>query len=169
MHASVKQMQDRIKDQALQEQDSLILNSLKMNYYKRVYDIQARPPNVDLLNFRNFRSERSVLAKLRISAHNLTIEKGRHNNISRLNKTCPVCSMSSVENEDHCLLECIAYRQLREDFFRKLNGIGINIINTNCARASSNWYCLSNSKNATVIKMIVKYMRILFETRESLL
>ena len=27
MHASVKQMQDRIKDQALQEQDSLILNS----------------------------------------------------------------------------------------------------------------------------------------------
>ena len=56
-------------------------------------------------------------------------------------------SMGSVENEDHFLLECTVYRQLREDFFRKLNGIGINIINTNCASASSNWYCLLNSKN----------------------
>ena len=86
MHASVKQMQDRIKDQALHEQDSLILNSSKMDYYKRVYDIQARAPHVDLINFR---SERSVLAKFRISAHNLAREKGRHNNISRLNRTCP--------------------------------------------------------------------------------
>ena len=109
------------------------------------------------------------MAKLRISAHNLAIEKGRYNNISRLNATCPVCSMGSVENEDHFLLECTAYRQLREDFFRKLNGIGINTINTNCASASSNWYCLLNSKNVTVIKMIVKYARSLFKTRKSLL
>ena len=105
--------------------------------------IQARAPYVDLINCR---SKRFVLAKLRISAHNLAIEKGRHNNISRLNRTCPICSMGSVENEDHFLLECTAYRQLREDFFRKLNGIEINIINTNCARASSNWYYLLNSK-----------------------
>ena len=166
MHASVKQMQDLIKDQALQEQDSLILNRSKMDYYKRVYDIQARAPYVDLIHFR---TERSVLAKLRTSAHNLVIEKGSHNNISRLNRTWPVCSMGPVENEDHFLLECTAYRQLREDFILKLNGIGINIINTNSARASSNWYCFLNSKNAAVIKLIVKYMRSLFETRESLL
>ena len=38
--------------------------------------------------------------------------------------------MGSVENEDHFLLECNAYRQLHEGFFQKLNGIGINIINT---------------------------------------
>ena len=123
MHASVKQMLDRIKDQALQEQDSLILNSSIMNYYKRVYDIQARAPFVAVINFR---SERSVLAKFRMSSHTLAIEKGRPNNISKLNRTCPVFSMGSVENEDHFLLECTAYRQLREDFYRKLNGIGIN-------------------------------------------
>ena len=56
----------------------------------------------------NFRSERSVLAKLRISAHNLATEQGRHNNISRLNRTCPVCSMGAVENDVHFLLECTA-------------------------------------------------------------
>ena len=61
------------------------------------------------------------------------------------------------------------HRQLREDFFRKLNGTGISIINTNSARAAGNWYCLLNSKNITVIKMIVNYTRSLFETRESLL
>ena len=108
-----------------------------------MYDVQERASYVDLINCR---SERSVLAKIRISAHNLAIEKGRHNNISILNRTVPVCSMGSVENKDHFLLECTTYRLIREDFFLKLNGIGINIINANCSRASSNWYCLVNSK-----------------------
>ena len=47
-HASFKQMQDCIKDQGLQEQDSLILNSSKMDYYKRVCDLQAHYKNMPI-------------------------------------------------------------------------------------------------------------------------
>ena len=86
--------------------------------------------------------EISFLAKIRLSAYNLAVEKGRNNNISRPNRICPVCSTGSVENEDHFLLKCTACRQLREDFFLKINRLGINISITNCASNAINWYRL---------------------------
>ena len=47
------------------------------------------------------RSDRSVLAKLRVSVDKLTIEKGRYPGISRQNRICTVCNTGSVENEQH--------------------------------------------------------------------
>ena len=106
-------MQVQIKDQVLQEQDSFILNSAKLDFYENLYDTKARAFYVDLISCR---SERSIVAKICLSAHNLAVEKGSHNNISRPNQICPFCSTGSVENEDHFLLKCTAYKQLREDF-----------------------------------------------------
>ena len=84
--------------------------------------------------------------------------------------TCsPVCSKGSVENEDHFLLKCTEYRQLREDFFLIINRLGINISVANCASNVSNWYRFLNCKNVTAMKMLVKFIRSLFETCESLL
>ena len=68
----------------------------------------------------------------------MAVEKGRHNNIPRPNQICPVCSTGSVENEDHFLLKYTVYRQLCEDFFLKINRLGINISIANCASNASN-------------------------------
>ena len=59
----LKSIQQRIHDTVLQEQDSSILNSSKLDFYK----IQTRAQYVDSISYR---SDRSVLAKMRISAIN---------------------------------------------------------------------------------------------------
>ena len=69
-----KHMQVRINDQGLQEQDSFTLNREKLDFYKNLYGIKARAHYVDLTGCRY---ELSILAKIRISAHNLAVEKGR--------------------------------------------------------------------------------------------
>ena len=77
-----------------------------------------------------------------------------------------------VENEQHFLLECTAYKFLREEFFLKLNRLGINVSVPLCVRNISRLYCLLNKKNVIdviVIKILVKYIRSLFETQETLL
>ena len=67
-----KSIQQRIHDIALQEQDSSILNSSKLDFYKNIYKIQTYAQYVDSISYR---SDRSVLAKIRISSHNLTVKK----------------------------------------------------------------------------------------------
>ena len=46
----IKHMQVRINDQVLQEQDSFILSSAKLDFYKNLYDIKARAHYVDLIS-----------------------------------------------------------------------------------------------------------------------
>ena len=101
-------------DIVLQEQDSSILNSSSLYFYQNKYKIQTRAQYVDSISYR---SDRSVLAKMRISAHNLTVEKGRYTDIPRHDRICKVCNTGSIENEQHFLLECPAYKLLREDLF----------------------------------------------------
>ena len=62
---------------------------------------------------------------------------------------------------------CAAYRQLREDFFLKINRLGIYISIANCASNASNWYCILKCKNVTAMKLLAKFIVSLFETRES--
>ena len=91
----VKHIQQRIHDVAIQEQDSVILNSTKLDFDTNIYKIQTRAQYVDIISCR---SDRSILAKLRVSAHKLTIEKGRYTGIPRQNVICTVCNTDSIEN-----------------------------------------------------------------------
>ena len=62
-----------------------------------------------------------------ISAHNLTVKKGRYTGIPRHDRICKVSKTGSIENEQHFLLEYPAYTLLREIFFLKLEKVAINI------------------------------------------
>ena len=50
--------------------------------------------------------KRSRLTRLRVSAHSLRIEKGRHQGIPRHDRTCTRCSSGEVEDEVHFILKC---------------------------------------------------------------
>ena len=65
---------------------------------------------LDNPNF-NFRKN---ISKLRISDHNLLIERGRYSKIPRNQRTCSSCSI--VEDEKHFLLECEIKKHLRKAF-----------------------------------------------------
>ena len=53
---------------------------------------------------------------IRVSAHDLVIEKGRYIWILRKNRICLACGLGLVENEEHFKLGCVAYKSLRKDF-----------------------------------------------------
>ena len=54
---------------------------------------------------------RSLLTKLRISAHFLAIETGRYNNTPKEHRFCKHCP-TSVENESHFILYCSRFDNL---------------------------------------------------------
>jgi hypothetical protein len=68
---------------------------------------------VDIL--RN-KTERSILCKIRLSAHNLAIERGRHFGLHTSDRICTICKTGDVENESHFLFKCEKIFQLREKF-----------------------------------------------------
>ena len=51
-------------------------------------------------------SQRVPIAKLRLSAHNLPVEKGRKYNIMRHKRHCTKCTSSDVGDEFHTLMSC---------------------------------------------------------------
>ena len=57
--------------------------------------------------------------KLR-SNHQLRIETGRYENIPRKERICHFCTSNKIEDENHLLLDCKAYYQIRDIFFSKL-------------------------------------------------
>ena len=68
------------------------------------------------------RSQRSLFCKLRISAHNLKIETGRHS-IPRIppeNRFCEVCTLNEVEDEFHFVMKCTAYNRPRRTLLSSL-------------------------------------------------
>ena len=59
---------------------------------------------------------RSVLTKLRISAHNLRVETGRYarNRLERNERKCLICANSNdIEDEYHFIILCNVYNDLR--------------------------------------------------------
>ena len=70
-------------------------------------------------------SQRYSTTKLRISAHNLEIERGRYSNTQRSERICKWCNTSMglkiLEDENHMLFECDLYADLRAKLISQLN------------------------------------------------
>jgi len=64
-------------------------------------------------------TDRKNFTKLRISSHNLMIEKGRHMKIQANERFCPFC-INIIENEEHFLLSCLKYIGLRSNLFTSI-------------------------------------------------
>ena len=62
---------------------------------------------------------RTALTKLRLSSHDLAIERGRYESIPRNERICKYCNQNMTENEYHFLLVCPLYRDLRHKYFKK--------------------------------------------------
>ena len=81
-------------------------SSLDIKYTMQPYVTATRPPR-----------HRSALAKLRISAHVLEIERGRYKGVPRGQRLCTACN--TLEDESHFLDSCKRYTQLRTDLLQQ--------------------------------------------------
>ena len=97
-------------------------NSSKLSFYHEHKSKFAREVYLD--ETKGF-SRRYSTTKLRISAHDLEIERGRYSKIPRETRTCKWCNTSMgvkvIESENHVLFECDLYADLRAKFISKLN------------------------------------------------
>ena len=57
-----------------------------------------------------------AFVSIRLRAHPLEIERGRHYGVPRQDRLCRVCNLNLVEDEKHFILECAAYANLRRDY-----------------------------------------------------
>ena len=85
----------------------------KLNLYKSLKQFENMSSEMYLSN-NNF-EYRKMIAKLRISDHNLLIEKGRHLKLPRNERLCQKCKV--VEDEKHFILHCSNNSNLRVKYF----------------------------------------------------
>ena len=75
-------------------------------------------PYAPLNSIENVR-DKTALTKIRLSNHDLMIEKGRHQGLQENQRVCPFCD-NKVENEHHFVVECSTYDVHRQDLFVKM-------------------------------------------------
>ena len=61
--------------------------------------------------------KRISLSKIRLSNHDLMIEKGRHLKLEVNQRNCPFCPVNLLEDEFHFLLTCNTFSSLRNYLF----------------------------------------------------
>ena len=71
------------------------------------------------------RNYRVALSKLRISAHELEIERGRYLGKKREERTCKFCN--TIEDEVHFLDYCTQYKELRKELINNIDPIHKNL------------------------------------------
>ena len=92
--------------------------SQKFSFYCTIKDDYSPSPYL-VLTRKN--PSRNALVKFRIlSSHQLRIETGTYEKIPRNERICSFCTSSKIEVENHFLLDCKAYSQIRDIFFSKL-------------------------------------------------
>ena len=62
---------------------------------------------------------RKLYSKLRLSSHDLEVERGRYQKprIPREDRLCKMCNVS-IEDKEHFFIGCNAYDQLRQQYFK---------------------------------------------------
>lgn len=96
-------------------QHNKIESSTKLEVYKNIHD--TSPANY-LQSIKNC-NYRQALTKLRICAHRLEIETGRYRDIPRQLRTCKLCNIQEIEDEQHFLCNCTAFSSIRYNFYQK--------------------------------------------------
>ena len=97
-------------------------HSSKLSYYHSIKKKFSREIYLDLV--KGF-SRRSSTTRLRISAHDYKIERGRYKNIPRENRICDWCKTCMgadlVQDEKHVLFSCDLYQKHRAKLLTNLN------------------------------------------------
>ena len=135
-----------------------------LNYstYKHSFKIENYILSIPLKERRNF-------TKLRISAHTLEIEKGRHTKPKTPveNRLCRFCPAQCIETEKHFLLDCIAYDKERLQLIESLKDIStINIYDDDDVAYTYLMSCLNG--DTEIAKIICEFINNSFEKRNSL-
>ena len=86
-------------------------NTSKLQFYRKIKVNHSFEKYLELPHF----NDRKIIAKFRCSDHKLEIESGRHNKTPQNERICRLCPLNEIENEEHFLITCPLYDQIREN------------------------------------------------------
>ena len=109
---------------------------------------------------------RKALVRFRISSHQLRIETGRYEKIPRDERICYFCTGNKIKDENHFLLDCKAYSQIRDKFFSKL---GTKIPDFKSLSHDTLISLLMNSSDYLINCQLVSFISQCFELRTKLI
>ena len=120
----------------------------------------------------NNKSDRAALSKLRISAHKLMIEVGRHirPKLKPNERFCKFCKDGSIEDEKHFIINCSIYEADRSKFFEALRNLLPGITNlASDPDAFLNVILSCYQGDAEVCSLVNKYVKQCMDIRENAL
>ena len=96
--------------------------------------------------------QRSILCKIRLSAHNIAIERGRHLGLHTSNRICTtrICKTGDIEDESHFLFKCEKYSNYRRSFQYNI----LSILQKNHFRHLSENQMLKFCMNSNSLKVL---------------
>ena len=115
------------------------------------------------MQWREILSKRTF-TKLRVSAHSLNIEIGRHNNIPAEHRFCQLCKCGLVEDEIHFVTKCTALSEVRQYAMKEC----VNIDNLN-DQLKFTFIMSYYNGDTEVADMVTRYINDLFDRRNALL
>ena len=92
------------------------------------------------------------------------IEKGRHQNLERHDRICPLCPL--VEDEIHSLTKCVAYRYIRRDLLAEVEQV-TKIRNTKYMEEKTLFKILLERDD--IAEIVAKYLKKSMELRDFLM
>ena len=115
----------RIKDCTIQNYFSVLKTQSKMRTYIKYKHEFSMEPYIAKLHFK----ARQQISKLRLSDHNLEIERGRYHrpSLKPEDRTCMFCPQK-IEDEFHFLTECTAYSDERQNLVNSMTRSFPNIV-----------------------------------------
>ena len=109
---------------------------------------------------------RKTLARFRLSAHNLNIEKLRyiHPRIPPEDRICNHCTHNECEDEFHFIINCDKYIIIRDKLFKDILLLYPSF-NDMDDRTKFKWLCSSIDEN--IIKLLGSFISTCFSTRNA--
>ena len=157
----LNRIEQRMNDQYKQNMNSSIEASSKLSFFHKIFIPTKRPTYLDLCKTKN---ERSILCKLRLSSHNLAIERGRYNNTEKSERICLSCDNKNIEDEFHFLSTCPHYNNPRNNLIEKLkNLLGHPFPHTLTMKEIK---FLLNNNSYPIIKTFIKFLQECWQMRK---
>ena len=117
----------------------------KLAFYNNIYNLNKRPPYVDICKFK---ADRLTVSKFRISAHSLAVERGRYSYIPKDKRSCAKCDTALIEL--HFFVFCPAYKKQRQELIQKLRNNSLNFSKI----SEHNIFYLLNSNSVVTLKAV---------------
>ena len=157
-------------------------NTFKNEWKKELFsDVRKKDHGNKLRTYRTFKTEffteqyllkcsnelhRRQLARFRLSAHNLNIERLRyvHPRIPPEKRICNQCTRNECENEFHFILKCDKYSMLRNTMFENISRTHHDFDKLDEQRKFT-WLC--SNTNEQIIGLLGNFISTSFKMRNA--